>query len=239
LLRQRRGEGDQDRVRVPDLVVVVRRPDQPALDERLQGVSRHVLDVALAAVDPVDDVALDVDEEDALAGLGEHLGQREPDVPGSDDRDVGHDALTLASRAAATRSDACPSPYSGGRSAGIRAFRTASTRASGSSSTSTFAPSSTVSTHSVDGRAVTHGTPYQYASFCSPPESVTITRACDASAAKSRYPSGSIVGSSSPSRASAARVRGCAGNTSGSSIRRSPSTSRRSRSGCVTFASRW
>jgi hypothetical protein len=30
------------------------------------------------------------------------------------------------------------------------------------------------------------GTPYQYASFCNPPESVTITRACDASAARSR-----------------------------------------------------
>ena len=56
----------------------------------------------------------------------------------------------------------------------------------GSASTSTLAPSSTVSTHSVDGRAVTQGTPYQYASFCRPPESVTITRACDASAARSR-----------------------------------------------------
>ena len=32
----------------------------------------------------------------------------------------------------------------------------------------------------VDGRAVTHGTPYQYASFCSPPESVTITPALSA-----------------------------------------------------------
>ena len=53
---------------------------------------------------------------------------------------------------------------------------TAATSASGSSSTSTLAPSSTVSTHSVEGRAVTQGTPYQYASFCSPPESVTITR---------------------------------------------------------------
>jgi hypothetical protein len=35
-------------------------------------------------------------------------------------------------------------------------------------------------------RAVTHGTPYQYASFCRPPESVTITRACEESAAMSR-----------------------------------------------------
>ena len=55
-----------------------------------------------------------------------------------------------------------------------------------------FAPASTVSTHSVEGRIVTQGTPYQYASFCSPPESVAITAAWEASAAKSRYPSGSI-----------------------------------------------
>ena len=38
---------------------------------------------------------------------------------------------------------------------------TAATIASGSSSTSTLAPTATVSTHSVDGRRVTHGTPYQ------------------------------------------------------------------------------
>jgi len=72
----------------------------------------------------------------------------------------------------------------------MQALLTAATSRSGSSSTSTFAPSSTVSTHSVEGRAVTHGTPYQYASFWIPPESVTITRACDASAGKSRYESG-------------------------------------------------
>ena len=68
----------------------------------------------------------------------------------------------------------------------MRAAATAAASASGSSSTSMFAPASTVSTHSVEGRAVTHGTPYQYASFCSPPESVTSTRACETSAAMSR-----------------------------------------------------
>ena len=57
-----------------------------------------------------------------------------------------------------------PSPYSGGRSRGIAAASTAATIASGSSSTSTLAPCSTVSTHSVEGRSVA-GTPYQYASF--------------------------------------------------------------------------
>ena len=36
-----------------------------------------------------------------------------------------------------------------------------------------LAPALTVSTHSVLGRIVTHGTRSQYASFCSPPESVT------------------------------------------------------------------
>ena len=69
---------------------------------------------------------------------------------------------------------------------GIRAALTAATIASGSSSTRTFAPTRTVSTHSVEGRIVTQGTPYQYASFCSPPESVRMTRACEASAASSR-----------------------------------------------------
>ena len=88
--------------------------------------------------------------------------------------------------AAATFGEAFPSPYRGGRSSGIRAAATAAASRTGSSSTRTFAPSSTVSFHSVEGRAVTHGTPNQYASFWSPPESVTITRACEASAAMSR-----------------------------------------------------
>ena len=63
--------------------------------------------------------------------------------------------------AAAIRRAACPSPYSSSRVAGISAVRTASASRSGSSSTRTFAPASTVSTHSVDGRAVTQGMPFQ------------------------------------------------------------------------------
>src|SRR5438045_2311594 len=54
----------------------------------------------------------------------------------------------------------------------MRALETAATSRSGSSSTSVFAPVSTVSTHSVDGRSVMQGTPCQYASFWRPPESV-------------------------------------------------------------------
>ena len=42
--------------------------------------------------------------------------------------------------------------------------------------TRTFQPSSTVSTHSVSGRTVVHGTRSRNASFCSPPESVTTPR---------------------------------------------------------------
>ena len=59
-------------------------------------------------------------------------------------------------------------------------MRTAVSIASGSASTSTFARCSTVSTHSVEGRIVTHGTRYQYASFWRPPESVVMTRAWEA-----------------------------------------------------------
>ena len=92
----------------------------------------------------------------------------------------------IARSACATRAAAFPSPYSGGASGGKRAPRTASAIACGSSSTSTFAPTATVSTHSVDGRIVTHGTRYQYASFWSPPESVATTRACDAADANAR-----------------------------------------------------
>src|SRR5260370_40209105 len=95
------------------------------------------------------------------------------------------------------------------------AAATAAASRSGSSSTRTFAPNSTVSFHSVDGRAVTHGTPYQYASFWIPPESVTITRACEASAAKSRYDTGWLIRTGprdSPSDLIVAAVRGRAGN---------------------------
>ena len=40
-----------------------------------------------------------------------------------------------------------------------------------------FHPASTVSVHSVRSRTVMHGLPAKYASFCTPPESVTIASA--------------------------------------------------------------
>ena len=60
-----------------------------------------------------------------------------------------------------------------------RALRPAASRAaprarpSASRSTSVFQPASTVSTHSVFARSVTQGTPARYASFWTPPESVS------------------------------------------------------------------
>ena len=187
LLRERCRERDEDRVGLAHLVVVGRRGDEALLDERPEHLGRDVLDVALARVEHGDAVGVDVDEQHALAGVGEHAREREPDVPGPDDGDVAaHRLGIVACSTCAVRSEACPSPYRTGRNAGIDACSTASTSASGSSSTSVFAPSFTVSTHSVDGLGVTHGTPYQYASFWRPPESVTITRACDASDASSR-----------------------------------------------------
>ena len=67
--------------------------------------------MALAAIDPVDDAPLDVDEQHLVACLGEDLGERQADVAGPDDCDlmlIG--AARLARSAAATRSEAWPSP---------------------------------------------------------------------------------------------------------------------------------
>src|SRR5581483_10190895 len=163
LRRKRRRHGDDDRVDVLDDSEIGGRADEPGVDEPLQVVRLDVLDVALAAVDPLDDGRVDVDEDDAPSGVGEGLRVRHADIARSDDGDV---RVHAAARLAATRGAAAPSPYSAGRSSGMRASATAAARSSGSSSTRTFAPTSTVSTHSVDGRGVTHGTPYQYASFC-------------------------------------------------------------------------
>jgi hypothetical protein len=91
------------------LLVVGGRRDASGLDVRLQLLRRHVLDVALAVVERLDDARLDVHEEDALAGLGEGVGERDPDVAGADDCDVpGHGRV--AYRAAAILSLAYPSP---------------------------------------------------------------------------------------------------------------------------------
>ena len=90
--------------------------------------------------------------------------------------------------------------------------------------------------------AVTHGTPYQYASFCRPPESVTITRACDASAANGevaeRLHELDRAGERPLDASTAARVRGWAGKTTRSSRASGPSRIRRERAP-PTFASRW
>ena len=108
-----------------------------------------------------------------------------------------------------------------------------------------FAPSSTVSTHSVEGRAVTQGTPYQYASFCRPPESVTITRACEASAVEVEIAERRAARSTWAAERQSLRARarlacaGAAGKTTRLVERRSgPSTMRPSR-GWAVFASRW
>ena len=112
-----------------------------------------------------------VDDQHLAVGLGEGDGEGEAHVPRADDCDVVWHQASLASSKTAIRSEAWPSPYRRGGSSGKRAA--ASAAASCSGSTSRFPPAATVSTHSVFGRSVTHGTPSQYASFCRPPESVT------------------------------------------------------------------
>src|ERR1035441_4351446 len=52
---------------------------------------------------------------------------------------------------------------------------------------------SNVSTHSVSSRSVMHGTRKKYASFCTPPESVSTNRARLSSSSISKYGTGSIV----------------------------------------------
>ncbi len=69
--------------------------------------------MALAAVQRVDDVRLNVDEEHAAAGFAECRGERHADVTGADHGEVvvglpGHGAQGY--RAAAMRSAAWPSP---------------------------------------------------------------------------------------------------------------------------------
>ena len=132
LARERRRQRDQDRVRGAERVVV-RRRDEPVVDERAEHVARDVLDVAVAAVEPGDPRRIDVHEHDGLARLAEHLRERDPDVPGAHDGDVaradldgsrqlgcrhvllgGHRAPIVPARARAIRSEAWPSPYKHG-----------------------------------------------------------------------------------------------------------------------------
>ena len=166
-------------------VVVGRRRDRAPLDEAARAPRRDVLDVALAAVEGRDPVDVDVQQDGADAGLGEDLGERDADVAGADDGDfVRSSRLIVQSRSAILseagrrRRAAAARPWRGlahGRDDRL-----------GVATDQAVPPVSTVSTHSVVVRSVMQGTPYQYASFCTPPESVRTTRACEASAAKSR-----------------------------------------------------
>src|SRR5207247_11386438 len=88
LARKGRRQGNEDRVGLLEHSVVGGRSDQPAVDELLQDLRGDIADVALAAVDPVDDVFADVDEHDVLPYLREDLGQGQADVAGTDDRNV-------------------------------------------------------------------------------------------------------------------------------------------------------
>src|SRR6476661_1239097 len=113
LAGERRRQRDQDRVSLLDLRVVVRRDDEALLGECGEPFRADVLDVALAAVQRVDDGLLHVDEEDAVASLPEGGGKGDTDVPRADDGDVVEALLGHAAqgyRAAATRSAAWPSP---------------------------------------------------------------------------------------------------------------------------------
>ena len=106
-----------------------------------------------------------------------------------------------------------------------------------------LAPALTVSTHSVFGRIVTHGTRNQYASFCSPPESVTTAFGArderEHREVAERLDLLDVVRRGQPElvhRQSRPRMR--PGTRSACRTRSSASTMRRSRSGSV-FASRW
>src|SRR6266480_2372254 len=89
LARERSRQGDQDRVRILQRVVVVRGTNASVVYELLEDPGRNVPDVTLTPVDRLDDVLADVDEHDVLAGVREDPRKRHPDVPGSHDGDFG------------------------------------------------------------------------------------------------------------------------------------------------------
>jgi hypothetical protein len=88
LLRERRRQRDQDRVRLGELSVVERRRDPARVDVRLQGRAGDVLDVALADVQRLDELGHRVDEQHPAARVRERLRERHADVAGADDGDV-------------------------------------------------------------------------------------------------------------------------------------------------------
>ncbi len=97
----------------------------PSSTSCFEPLGADVLDVALAAVQRVDDVRLHVDEEHAAARLAEGGGERHADVARADDGDVveglASDTAVKRTGRLRSRSAAWPSPYSGGASAGKRA----------------------------------------------------------------------------------------------------------------------
>ena len=159
----------------------------PLVDERRQALVRDVLDVALAAVEPSTRGCCDVD-----------AGGRACPPPRRRGRAAGrrsrprrsrcrvHAGARLACSAAATFGSvavavegralvrACAPRRGRRRAAPGRRRRGRSRRARRCRPTRST------------GARVTQGTPNQYASFWSPPESVTTTRACETSAAMSR-----------------------------------------------------
>ncbi len=88
LARERRRERNENRLGLLQLLVLHGRPDEALVDERPEALALDVRDVALATVQRVDDRLHDVDEEHAAPRFGKRGRKREPDVAGSDDRDV-------------------------------------------------------------------------------------------------------------------------------------------------------
>ncbi len=88
LAGERRRQGDEDGIHLLQRVVVGRGGDSIGIHELLQLARGNVVDVALPAVDAVDDVLIDVDQNDRLARVGEHPRERHADVSSPDDRDV-------------------------------------------------------------------------------------------------------------------------------------------------------
>ena len=88
LARKRRRQRDEDRFRVLHRVVVGRGGEEAVVNEFPQRARRDVADVALAAVDPLHDLVLDVDEHDVLARVGKGAAEGHADVSGPDDGDV-------------------------------------------------------------------------------------------------------------------------------------------------------
>jgi len=100
-------------VRLLDQLVVGGCDDEPLRRQRNEALVADVFDVALAAVQRLDDVRLHVHQEYALPGFAKGCRERHADIAGADDCDVvdgrlGHGGQGYS--AAAMRPAACPSP---------------------------------------------------------------------------------------------------------------------------------